>query len=287
MAVWEAEREHGLVRADLLPAAEPCSANGESAAPAPVHFYCRVCLVTFSSQESFESHCSSVEHVQMLSVDTSIQWAHRAPPLGLSKFSLCSRAEVCEMGSSCTKAHSAEELQEWIQREKVATKKKKQALKEGLLSYQDRLIAEYRTCSNEVLIMAEHVEGVRVVCEQPLTVQSEDRRLKYCWKFRVHSQVSPALRATGSARCCAQFLSFGWAGGRPLTTSPAAGRTAAPSTSSCRGPVKMWICWPSTNLLLWRWTTSARVVQPFPSPVSTIVRGCMASSSVRKKPNRL
>ncbi|KFR06758.1 Helicase with zinc finger domain 2 [Nipponia nippon] len=189
MAVWEAEREHSLVRSDLLLAAGTCRINGEPAAPAPVHFYCRVCLVTFSSQESFESHCSSIEHMQMLSADTSVQWVHRAPPLGLTKFSLCSRADVCEMGNSCTKAHSPEELQEWIQRVKVAVKKKKQALKEGLLSYQDRLIAEYRTCSNEVLIMAEHVEGVRVVCQQPLHVQAEDRRMKYRWKFRVHSQM--------------------------------------------------------------------------------------------------
>ncbi|NWS70963.1 HELZ2 Helicase, partial [Crotophaga sulcirostris] len=189
MAVWEAERERGLVRSHLLPTPGTCSTNGKLPAPAPVHFYCRLCLVTFSSQESFESHCSSVEHVQMLSADTSVQWVHRAPPLGLTKFSLCSRAEVCEMGNSCTKAHSTDELQEWIQRVKVAMKKKKQALKEGLLSYQDRLIAEYRTCSNEVLIMAEHVEGVRVVCEQPLHVQSEDRRVKYRWKFKVHSQM--------------------------------------------------------------------------------------------------
>ncbi|NXF32029.1 HELZ2 Helicase, partial [Nyctibius bracteatus] len=189
MAVWEAEREQGLVRSDLLPPVGTCSTNSKPVAPAPVHFYCWVCLVTFSSQESFESHCSSVEHVQMLSADTSVQWVHRAPPLGLTKFSLCSRAEVCEMGNSCTKAHSAEELQEWIQRVKVDVKKKKQALKEGLLSYQDRLIAEYRTCSNEVLIMAEHVEGVRVVCEQPLHVQLEDRRATYQWKFKVHSKM--------------------------------------------------------------------------------------------------
>ncbi|XP_065501995.1 3'-5' exoribonuclease HELZ2 [Caloenas nicobarica] len=190
MAVWKAEREQGLVRSDLLPPTTgTCGTDGKAAAPAPVHFYCRVCLVTFSSQESFESHCSSVEHGHMLSADTSVQWVHRAPPLGLTKFSLCSRAEVCEMGKSCTKAHSAEELQEWIQRVKVAAKKKKQALKDGLLSYQDRLLAEYQTCSNEVFIMAEHVEGVRVVCEQPLHVQSEDRRMKYCWKFRVHSQM--------------------------------------------------------------------------------------------------
>lgn len=63
------------------------------------------------------------------------------------------------MGDSCTKAHSAEELQEWIQRVKVAVKKKKQALKEGLLSYQDRLVAEYRTCSNEVLIVSGGRQG--------------------------------------------------------------------------------------------------------------------------------
>ncbi|NXS81986.1 HELZ2 Helicase, partial [Erpornis zantholeuca] len=189
MSVWEAEREQGLQRSDLLPPVGTGSTNGEPAAPAPMHFYCRICLVTISSQESFENHCSSIEHVQMLSADSSMQWVHRAPPLGLTKFSLCSRADGCEMGNSCTKAHSTEELQEWIQRVKVSKKKKKQALKDGLLSYQDRLIAEYRTCYNEVLIMAEHIEGVQVVCEQPLHVQLEDRKKKYQWRFKVHSQM--------------------------------------------------------------------------------------------------
>lgn len=91
MAVWKAEKEHGLVRADLLPAAGACSTTSEPEVPAPVQFYCRVCLVTFGSQESFESHCSSVEHAQMLSADTSVQWVYRAPPLGVTKFSLCRR----------------------------------------------------------------------------------------------------------------------------------------------------------------------------------------------------
>lgn len=91
MAVWEAEREQGLQRSDLLPPVGTGSTNGEPAVPAPVHFYCRICLVTVSSQESFENHCSSIEHVQMLSADSSTQWVHRAPPLGLTKFSLCSR----------------------------------------------------------------------------------------------------------------------------------------------------------------------------------------------------
>ncbi|NXR16088.1 HELZ2 Helicase, partial [Semnornis frantzii] len=189
MAVWQAEREQGLLRSDLLlPPAESCGTNGELLPPAQAHFYCRLCLVTFSSQESFESHCSSVEHRQMLSDDTSVQWVHRTPPLGLTTFSLCSKMEVCEMGKSCTKAHSAEELQEWIQRVKIKDKRKKQALKEGLLSYQDRLLSEYQTCSNEVLIMAEHVEGVSVVCEQDLHVHLEDRKKSYQWRFKVCSK---------------------------------------------------------------------------------------------------
>lgn len=91
MAVWEAERERGLQRADLLPSVGTGSTNSKPAAPEPVYFYCHVCLVTCSSQESFENHCSSIEHVQMLSADSSMQWVHRAPPLGLTKFSLCSR----------------------------------------------------------------------------------------------------------------------------------------------------------------------------------------------------
>lgn len=66
---------------------------------------------------------------------------------------------MCEMGKSCTKAHSAEELQEWIQRVKIKDKRKKQALKEGLLSYQDRLLSEYQTCSNEVLIVSSGWQG--------------------------------------------------------------------------------------------------------------------------------
>lgn len=41
--------------------------------------------------------------------------------------------------------------------------------------------------------MAEHVEGVQVVCEQPLHVQLEDRKKKYQWQFKVHSQVSSVL----------------------------------------------------------------------------------------------
>lgn len=52
-----------------------------------------------------------------------------------------------------------------------------------------------------LLQMSENVEGVTVVCPQPLHVQSEDKRFKYQWKFRVHSKVSPPL-CDGRLRAC-------------------------------------------------------------------------------------
>ncbi|XP_054835850.1 LOW QUALITY PROTEIN: helicase with zinc finger domain 2 [Eublepharis macularius] len=187
MAVWEAEQKCGLARADLLP---PSVDRKQEELPAQpeVHFYCKVCLVTCDSQESFENHCSSVEHSQMIATDAMAQWKHRAPPYGLRKFALCGRGEICEYGQDCTKAHSTEELEEWIQRAKVAEKNKESAREGGLLSYQDRLLAEYRQSHNEVLIISEQIDGVTVTCQQPLQVQSEDKKMRYQWVFQVHSQ---------------------------------------------------------------------------------------------------
>ncbi|XP_074867921.1 3'-5' exoribonuclease HELZ2 [Carettochelys insculpta] len=189
MAVWEAEQKRGLVRSDLLLASVTSSENAAQPAQPQVQFYCRVCLVTFSSQESFENHCSMVEHMQMVSTDTMVQWTYRTPPYGLTAFTLCSRGEICDYGDRCTKAHSMEELQEWIQRAKAAQRSKKSAKREGLLSYQDRLVAEYQESRNEVFVLSEEVEGVRVTCEQPMRVHSEDRKMRYRWKFKVHSQM--------------------------------------------------------------------------------------------------
>uniref|UniRef100_A0A7M4EGY0 Helicase with zinc finger 2 n=1 Tax=Crocodylus porosus TaxID=8502 RepID=A0A7M4EGY0_CROPO len=177
MAVWEAERRHELARADLLLAAAPGGKSSECLSqlcpPPQAQFYCRVCLVTFSSQESFENHCSSAEHAYMLSADALVQWTHR--PDGL--------------GEHCTQAHSTAELEEWIQRVKVARKNKKSAKEDGLLAYQDRLIAEYQESCNEVFVLSEQVDGVTVTCKQPLRLQSENRKTKYKWSFKVHSQL--------------------------------------------------------------------------------------------------
>lgn len=69
------------------------------------------------------------------------------------------RGDICEYGKRCTKAHSVEELQEWIQRAKAAERNRKSAKRDGLLSYQDRLVAEYKECRNEVFIVRPHLLG--------------------------------------------------------------------------------------------------------------------------------
>ncbi|XP_069507003.1 3'-5' exoribonuclease HELZ2-like isoform X1 [Ambystoma mexicanum] len=187
MMVWEAERLGKLLHSDLL---TPPLANGLAAEvemPVEEVFYCRVCLVTATSQEQFERHCASLEHTQMMSDDTLTVWKYRSPPCGKASFTLCERPETCVYGEGCTGAHSSEELQEWIQRAKVIRKIKRSAEKEGLLSYSDRLIQEYRACSSELLVMAEQIQGVSVSCNQPETIRSREKKLKHNWKFTVQS----------------------------------------------------------------------------------------------------
>nr|XP_060627872.1 helicase with zinc finger domain 2 [Anolis sagrei ordinatus] len=187
LAVWKAEKSHGLVRIDLLHT--PMDCKPEEKEPQPkVRFYCRVCLVTCDSQEIFENHCSSLEHSQLITTDTMNEWIHRAPPYNTKTFALCSRADVCEYGKDCAKAHSQEELAEWIQRANVAETNKRSAKEDGLLSYQDRLLAEYQESHNEVFIISEEVDGVRVTCQEPLRVQSDDKKMRYRWHFTVHSK---------------------------------------------------------------------------------------------------
>ncbi|XP_044515585.1 helicase with zinc finger domain 2 [Gracilinanus agilis] len=201
MAVWEAESMGCLTRSELLklPATlesgigagtskEDGGRNGSSSAPPQIQLYCRACLVTCNSQESFENHCSSLEHTQMVSYDKGTLWEYRAPPIGLRKFKLCSRPDICEYGNGCTQAHSVEELQEWILRAQAAQMREESARQDGLLSYQDRLLHEYQHCNNEMLVMSESIHDVTVHCDQPLQCQVEDKKSQCRWKFIIQSK---------------------------------------------------------------------------------------------------
>lgn len=60
----------------------------------------------------------------------------------------------CIYGYACQKAHSQEELQEWILRVKVTRRNKQLVEEEGLQSYQDRLVQEYQLCSSEMEVVS-------------------------------------------------------------------------------------------------------------------------------------
>ncbi|KAL1786311.1 helicase with zinc finger protein domain 2 [Sigmodon hispidus] len=190
MAVWKAERLDGLRRGDLLiyPFLREDKWKASHGQPPVVQLYCRACLVTCSSQEAFENHCSSPEHAQMVAFDQAVPWKHRAPPMGLSKFELCPRPNLCEYGDVCIKAHSTQELQEWIQRSQAMKLREQAAWQDGLVSYQARLLAEYQGSSKEVLVMAETVNGVSVTCHQPLVHQAQEKMAQHDWTFTIHSE---------------------------------------------------------------------------------------------------
>ncbi|XP_054433461.1 3'-5' exoribonuclease HELZ2 isoform X2 [Pteronotus mesoamericanus] len=182
MAVWQAERREGLQRADLL---SPPAAS--SRAPA-AQLYCSACLVTCHSQEAFENHCASQEHMRMVAQDQTVVWQHRSPPVGLSAFELCPRPEFCEYGDVCTRAHSEQELQEWQRRVRMAELREQEASQEGLLPYRERLLAEYRRSSEEILVLAETIDGVTVACHQPLVHRAREKKMQHSWTFVIHSE---------------------------------------------------------------------------------------------------
>lgn len=64
------------------------------------------------------------------------------------------RSGLCEYGDICTKAHSDQELQEWIQRARNVELREQAAWQEGLVPYQARLLAEYQHSSSEVLVVS-------------------------------------------------------------------------------------------------------------------------------------
>lgn len=85
MAVWKAEHSGLAIRPHLLRSLE----NTESRQN---FMYCKVCLLVLSSPERFYKHCSSLEHAQLLSEDTTTKWTGRKPPHNIrDKLWLCDR----------------------------------------------------------------------------------------------------------------------------------------------------------------------------------------------------
>uniref|UniRef100_A0A8D0MAG4 RNA helicase n=1 Tax=Sus scrofa TaxID=9823 RepID=A0A8D0MAG4_PIG len=190
MAVWRAE-ERRFHREDLLkPSAlmedwhtDPQGQSSE------VRLYCHACLVTCCSQEAFENHCFSLEHAQMLALDSwAVPRKHRSPPAGLSTLERCPRPDLCEFGDMCTKAHSEPELQEWTQRARTVALREQAAWRDGLVPYQARLLAEYQRSSSQVLVLAETLDGVSIHCDQPLVHQAQEKQMQHSWTFTIHSE---------------------------------------------------------------------------------------------------
>lgn len=87
MAVWIAEHSGLSVRPHLLQLSQQEQTDSRQ-----VSMYCKVCFLVLPSPESFYNHCSSLEHAQLISEDTTTKWRGRQPPHNLrAEFWLCER----------------------------------------------------------------------------------------------------------------------------------------------------------------------------------------------------
>ncbi|XP_035517753.1 helicase with zinc finger domain 2-like [Morone saxatilis] len=184
MAVWKAEHSGLSVRLHLLQLSRQKKTETRR-----VTMYCKVCLLALSSPESFYKHCSSLEHAQLLSEDTTTKWRGRQPPHNIrAEFWLCERPKTCEYGNKCPKAHSVEELKEWMMRAEEEKEIRQNIEAQGLMSYNERLLEEYKNSSNEVYIISEQVDDVSISCDEELTLECEKINSTLQWNFHVETE---------------------------------------------------------------------------------------------------
>uniref|UniRef100_A0A4W5KNA1 Helicase with zinc finger 2 n=1 Tax=Hucho hucho TaxID=62062 RepID=A0A4W5KNA1_9TELE len=189
MTVWNAESQEGFVRAELLPAVQK---HQPVAAASPIQHYCKACNLSFSLRGDFQNHLNTYNHIKRNSEynnETTTEWKYRDPPQTNQAYKLCERrASTCELGSNCVDAHSAGELQEWRTRDKTDRKTVIAAEEQGLLSYQDNLLREYRDGINKAVIMSEAVYGVNISCDKDLMISGQRENVPLTWKFRIQSE---------------------------------------------------------------------------------------------------
>ncbi|XP_015255759.1 PREDICTED: helicase with zinc finger domain 2-like, partial [Cyprinodon variegatus] len=184
MAVWKAEHSGLSVRPHLLRLSQENQVQSKQ-----VSIFCKVCLLVLSTPESFYKHCSTLEHAQLLSQDTITNWKQRQPPHGRrAELWLCDRPKTCEYGSNCPKAHSEEELKEWMMRSAEEKEIRCSMETEGLMCYNQQLLDEYRNSSNEVYVLSENVDDVSISCDEDLSVESENINAKLSWNFTVETE---------------------------------------------------------------------------------------------------
>lgn len=71
------------------------------------------------------------------------------------------RPDLCEYGAVCTRAHSEQELQEWKRRAQMVEEREQAAFQEGLMPYRERLLAEYQSSREEILVVSGASPGGR------------------------------------------------------------------------------------------------------------------------------
>ncbi|KAM4625518.1 3'-5' exoribonuclease HELZ2-like [Polymixia lowei] len=217
MAVWKAESSGMLIRPELLQLSQK-----RQTGPRQPTIYCKACCLTLSSQESFYKHCVSLDHARMLSEDTTTKWVGRPPPYNRrAELRLCERPRTCEYGDGCLKAHSDGELQEWLMRVEEEQEIRRNIDEQGLMSYAERLLEEYKTSINEVHIISEQVDDVSVTCDEELFVECGQTDARLQWNLHVNTErqlvhVALLKQEPGASFC---FLISGETTPEPCTSS--------------------------------------------------------------------
>ncbi|XP_038049673.1 helicase with zinc finger domain 2-like [Patiria miniata] len=191
----------GRASSDVTSETLPSKSQHDKRPPQP-QYCCTYCDKSYLHQWQLHQHIQTMDHWSKVNSDEDKkdQWKHRSPPWNVvnGDYQECSENNNGRcVFTDCTKAHSAEELEEWKERHRYRMMKVKKAKECKLYAFMDEVLVKFNfSASQGKDVIAERLPGVRIDCSEDLVqfldAERKDRDSAYtcAWSFALDLKVS-------------------------------------------------------------------------------------------------
>ncbi|XP_022112078.1 helicase with zinc finger domain 2-like [Acanthaster planci] len=191
--------EDTKVQSDVSKASHPAAS-----APSEEHCHpCSYCNKSYPASWQLEQHIQTKEHWSKVNSDEDKkdQWKQRDPPWNVvnGQYQECleNKRDSCVF-TDCTKAHSKEELEEWMERHRYRMMKVRKAKERKLYAFMDEVLEKYNSSTKGRDVIAEELPGIHVKCSEDLTQyligKGKDQDSAYTWTFTIKVSDTKSLK---------------------------------------------------------------------------------------------
>ncbi|XP_033629468.1 helicase with zinc finger domain 2-like [Asterias rubens] len=166
--------------------------------------HCSYCNETFNEHWQLQRHFLTNQHKSNIKFDKDKVWKHRIPPVKVAgdQYEECQEHKrgTClfsDSPESCTKAHSKDELEEWMERHRYIVMKIRKAKESKLYAFMDHVLFSYNLGHD---VIADELPGMDLTCpddvKQFLSTEGQemDSSNKFTWKFTLNTSQNKRLK---------------------------------------------------------------------------------------------